>query len=364
MKKIKTLATGLALALSLSFVGSAFADESQIDNEDDIYENIKEEMESHKEYKAKLMELKERYYNLIKNLNLSFSESNEYLEKINDATTEEAIIQYYNEAKSISDSNEEKFPGRSRSTMDWKNAITFYLRSIKISDDGELSGNYAEESEDISEDDYDMIIEQLNTTNDKEKIDLLIDYARFLINDNNYSYEEGEEGVEVEEGFDEEPEPNNADKSFLKKLLEKNYKKEDYTEESYKFYKKIYDRAKDVYDEEDPAQSSVDTVVLNLKTAGDLLEKKEEDNKKEEEEAKKDENIENSDQKKDDKSSDEIIKKIEDLKTKVEIKLGALDFIKEKMPETYKRYAETIDKVIRNAENNLKIANQFLESNK
>lgn len=356
MKKIKTLATGLALALSLSFVGSAFADESQIDNEDDIYENIKEEMESHEEYKAKLMKLKERYYNLIKNLNLSFSESNEYLGKINKATTEEAIIQYYNEAKSISDSNEEKFPGRSRSTMDWKNAITFYLRSIKISDDGELSGNYAEESEDISEDDYDMIIEQLNTTNDKEKIDLLIDYAIFLISDNNYLYEEVEE--------EPEPEPNNADKSLLKKLLEKNYKKEDYTEESYKFYKKIYDRAKDVYDEEDPYQSSVDTAVLNLKTAGDLLEKKEDDNKKEEEEAKKEENIENSDKKKDDKSSNEIIKKIEDLKTKVEIKLGALDFIKEKMPETYKRYAETIDKVIKNAENNLKIANQFLESNK
>lgn len=330
MKKRKILALGLSLALGLGFVSNSYAaEEATTDSIQDVID---------------FFEYKEEYRKNLKELNISFSKGEEIYNKIWDAKTREEVETLYNDALSESEKNELIYPGRTYYIIGKKKDFALQnLYSIDISDEGVATGHYEKERKIISKEHYDTVVNKLNETKDIKEIYLLEDFIDYVAEDPKPEYKDPE-----------------ADKTLLKKLLDKKYKKEDYTEDSYKFYTMIHTASKKVYDDKEAYQSDVDKALTNLNTAINLLEKveKTEENKDVKENS-EDKNKPATDKEKPEKN---INKKIEEAIHRIEVKLGGLKYIKEAMPETYKRYKDIMDDAIVDTEKALKQAKEFLKN--
>lgn len=344
MKKRKILALGLSLVLGFGFVSNSYAKDN-----DESFTEITSKIEGEKE----LLRAQYSYSNKIDHLNLSFSKGKDYLNKIKDATSVDQVKAIYDKALEESNKNEEKFSGRTLFLMyKKKNNTRWFLRSLEISDDGIVTGNYEKEEMILSEDNYNMIIDHINSATSEKEIREVNEVIYYILK-NEGNHFDGDVAIDIWE--DEE-----VDKSFLKKLLDKKYKKEDYTEESYKFYTMIHTASKKVYEDKEASQYEVDKALTNLNTAINLLEKveKTEENKDVKENS-EDKNKPATDKEKPEKN---INKKIEEAIHRIEVKLGGLKYIKEAMPETYKRYKDIMDDAIADTEKALKQAKEFLKN--
>lgn len=360
MKKRKILALGLSLTLGLGSIGSGFS-----------YRSYAETSNSNNSIKnLYLYETVVQHVQRLYDFNLSYSRGEEFRLGIINADSKEEIEKLYNEAYSESKENEKKFPERTyRMIGEKKSFVRNNLTSIEVSDEGVAIGHYEKERVEISKEHYDFFVDELNKATTRYKISLLREiYRNEILVDSNLEqspeYPKYEEELErPEEGeFDEKPEDikPEADKTLLKKLLDKKYKKEDYTEDSYKFYTMIHTASKKVYDDKEAYQSDVDKALTNLNTAINLLEKveKTEENKDVKENS-EDKNKPATDKEKPEKN---INKKIEEAIHRIEVKLGGLKYIKEAMPETYKRYKDIMDDAIVDTEKALKQAKEFLKN--